>query len=329
MPPVSVSQTRPATASRKRRASAPRTHGREPLWFPAASSALLADGGSGVAAYGRVMTTIAPVPLAVVEAQTVMSAGLVACPLGAALSEVAALTVVHQVHAVLVDPGGQRQRLVTARNVVRAALAGESAVDGESLSEPLLVAPEETLLSAAERMVAAGEGHVVVSNRDDGAVRGVLSSFDVAAVLAGHDPRIARIVRQTPRCWPRCRLTARPVRDVMHRGVITCASTAPLAEVARVFVERRIHAVMVRREEGRAFVTDLDLVAGALQGGTLPTAGEVAGPALAAVAADATLDLAASLVAETAGGHVVVMEADGFPVGVISALDVVEAIGPQ
>jgi CBS domain-containing protein len=273
------------------------------------------------------MTTTASSPLAAIEAQSVMSPGLVTAPPGAALSELATLMVVHQVHAVLVDPGAPR--LITARDVVRAGLAGATSASELNVPEPPSVAPHETLLTAAERMVQAGEGHVVVRDDGHGRARGVLSSFDVVAVLAGHEPRIARIVRPAPArpaLSPRP-LAARAVRDVMHRGIVTCPPTAPFADVAAVLVERRTHSVLVSREGGMAFATDIDLVAAAVRGWPLPTAEELAGTGIALVTEHTTLDLAAALVAETAVGHIVVVDADGFPVGVVSTLDVVRAMG--
>jgi len=63
-----------------------------------------------------------------------------------------------------------------------------------------------------------------------------------------------------------------------------------------------------------------------VRGGPAPTAGEMASSGLAVIRADATLDLAASLVAETAAGHVVAVDAEGFPVGVVSTMDLVGAI---
>ncbi len=286
--------------------------------------------GAASADYVRVMTTTAGLPLAAIEAHTVMSPGLVTCPPGAALSEVATLMAVHQVHAVLVDPGAPR--LITARDLVRATLGGATTAEEVLAPEAPSVGPGDTLLAAALRMVDAGEGHVVVRDRGEGRVRGVLSSFDVIAVLAGHQPRLARIVRPAPaRPAISGPLSAHVVRDVMHWGIFVCAPLAPLADVARVLVERRAHSVMVWRDGDMAFVTDMDVVAAAVGGGPRPTAGELASASggLALVRADATLDRAASLVAETAVGHVVVVDGDGFPVGVLSTLDIVGALGSQ
>jgi CBS domain-containing protein len=277
------------------------------------------------------MTTTAALPLAAIEAQTVMSPGLVSCPPGAALTEVATLMVVNQVHAVVVDPGAGR--LITARDAVRAALRGATTAEEVLVPEAPSVAPGDSLLAAAEHMVRAGEGHVVVRDHGDDRVRGVLSSFDVMAVLAGFEPRVARIVRPAP-ARPAISggpLSAHVVRDVMHRGIVFCAPTASLADVARVLVERRTHTVMVWRDESMAFLADMDVVAAAVGRGPHPTAGELVSGSggLALVPADATLDRAASLVAETAVGHVVVVDGDGFPVGVLSTLDIVGALEPQ
>ncbi len=277
------------------------------------------------------MTTNAALPLAAIEAHTVMSPGLVTCLPGAALAEVAALMAVHQVHSVVVD--ADAARLITARDVLRAALAGAKTAEEVVLAaQAPSVAPDDSLLAAAVRMVDAAEGHVVVRDRGDDRVRGVLSSFDVIAVLAGHEPRLARIVRPAP-ARPAISggpLSAHVARDVMHAGIVFCAPVAPLADVARVLVERRTHSAMVWRDASMAFVTDMDVVAAAVAGGPRPTAGELASASggLALVPADATLDRAASVLAETATGHVVVVDGDGVPVGVLSTLDIVGALGP-
>src|SRR5512133_28849 len=264
--------------------------------------------------------------LAAFEAGEVMAPGLVACPPGAALTEVATLMCVHQVHAVVVDPG--TPRLVTARDVVRGVLAGAKSAAEAAAGEPSPVSAHDTLQTVAERMVADRVEHVVVRERGDAQARGIISTFDIAAVLAGHEPRVARTLRPGPArpAISDSRLDRHTVADVMHIGVIACPATAPLADVAAALVERRAHSVMVAREGGWAFVSDLDLVAGAVRGEPAPTAGEMASTGLARVRFDATLDLAASLVAETRAGHVVAVDGDGFPIGVVSTLDLVGVI---
>jgi CBS domain-containing protein len=264
--------------------------------------------------------------LAAFEAGEVMAPGLVACPPCAALTEVATLMSVHQVHAVVVDPAAPR--LITARDVVRAVLAGATQAGEAIAGEAPSVAPHDTLQAIARRMVDQQVAHVLVREPGEGQARGVISSFDIAAVLAGHEPRTARIVRPAP-ARPAIsvgRLDAHIVADVMHRGIITCPATAPLADVAAALVERRAHTVMVARESGWAFVSDMDVVAGALRGEPVPTAGAMASMGLAMVGFDASLELAASMVAESRAAHVVAVDAEGFPVGVVSTFDLVGVI---
>jgi CBS domain-containing protein len=264
--------------------------------------------------------------LAAFEAGEVMAPGLVACPPCAALTEVATLMCIHQVHAVVVDPGAPR--LITARDVVRAVLAGSTSAAEAVVAEPSSVSPYDTLQAVAERMVADHTAHVLVRESGEGQARGVVSSFDIAAVLAGHEPRAARTLRPAP-ARPAIsvgRLDRHIVADVMHRGIVACPATAPLSDVAAALVERRAHTVMVAREGGWAFVTDMDVVAGALRAEPAPTAGEMAGTGLAMVRFDATLELAASLVAESRAGHAVAVDGDGFPIGVVSTLDLVGVI---
>ncbi|HEY7621477.1 MAG TPA: CBS domain-containing protein [Solirubrobacteraceae bacterium] len=272
------------------------------------------------------MRTLAEYPaLADIDVRSVMAPGLVTCPPGAALTEVAVLMTVHQVHSVVVDP--EAPRLITARDVVRGMLAGVVSADDTVASEPPSAAPDESLQTVAERMLRNREGHIVVRDDGDGRACGVVSSFDIVAVLAGHEPRVARIVRPMP---ARPALSggfgAHAVRDVMHRGLITCAPDASLTEVATALVERRSHTALVWADAGLAFVTDLDLVAAALRGDPAPTAVELASPGLAIVRADAPLAVAAPIVAENPVGHVIAVDEQGFPVGVVSTLDLVRAI---
>jgi CBS domain-containing protein len=272
------------------------------------------------------MTTITGSPaLAGIDVRTVMAPGLVTCPPCAALTEVATLMGVHQVHAVVVDPGAPQ--LITARDVVRGVLDGAVSAAEAITSEPPTAAPEESLQAAAERMLSARDGHVVVREHGDGRACGMVSSFDIVAVLAGHEPRIARIVRPAPaRPALSGGLRAHTVRDAMHRGLITCAPGASVAEVATALVERRSHTAIVWGDAGLAFVTDLDLIAAALREDPALTAAAIASPGMAIIRADAALEVAAAMVVERTAGHVVAVDEQGFPVGVVSTLDLVRAI---
>jgi CBS domain-containing protein len=271
-------------------------------------------------------TIVGSSALAAFEAGDIMAPGLVACPPRAALTEVATLMCVHQVHAVVVDPAAPR--MITARDVVRGVLAGSTSAADVVAGEPPSVSTHDTLQTVADRMLADDAAHVIVRERGEDQARGVVSSFDIAAVLAGHDPRSARSLRPAP-ARPAIsigRLDRHTVADVMHRGIIACPATASLVDVATALVERRAHTVMVAGQGGWAFVSDMDLVAGALRGEPAPTAGDMASLGLAMVRFDAMLELAASLVAESRAGHVVAVDGDGFPIGVVSTLDLVGVI---
>jgi CBS domain-containing protein len=101
---------------------------------------LIPDGERGVANYGRVMTTTASSPL-----------------------------------AAIVDPGAPP--LITARDVVRATLAGATSAEEVIAPEAPSVAPGDTLLTAAELMVHAGEEQIEVRDQGEDRARGVLSSW--------------------------------------------------------------------------------------------------------------------------------------------------------
>jgi hypothetical protein len=117
------------------------------------------------------------------------------------------------------------------------------------------------------------------------------------------------------------------VSDRTHVGILSRASDAPLAQVAGIKAER-IDAVAVTDHEGAwpvGVVSDLDVVAAAV-GGTEPSALQAAATEPLAVSVDASLRCAAQLMAEHGVAHLVVLDAaSGYPVGVLSTLDIAAA----
>jgi CBS domain-containing protein len=116
------------------------------------------------------------------------------------------------------------------------------------------------------------------------------------------------------------------VGDCMHHGIVSCASDAPLGEVAGVMAKHRIHAVAITNGTGRrpvGIASDLDVVAAAATGQE-PNARQVASTEPLAVSADDSLTHAAQLMSEHAVSHLVVLDgAAGYPVGILSTLDIV------
>jgi CBS domain-containing protein len=121
-----------------------------------------------------------------------------------------------------------------------------------------------------------------------------------------------------------------PVRvsDCMHTGIVSCASDAPLAEVAGIMSKHRVHAVAVSDHQDRrpvGVVSDLDVVAAAVSGAE-PSALQAAATEPLAVSASESLHRAAQLMAEHGVTHLVVLDAaGGYPVGVLSTLDIAVA----
>ncbi|MGZ4184722.1 MAG: CBS domain-containing protein [Solirubrobacteraceae bacterium] len=111
----------------------------------------------------------------------------------------------------------------------------------------------------------------------------------------------------------------------MHHGILSCSRDASLAEVASIMCEHGVHAVAVNdHEAGRpaGVVSDLDVVA-ALASDSEPSALQAAATEPLTVSANETLHRAAQLMAEHGVSHLVVLDAaGGYPVGVLSTLDV-------
>lgn len=115
------------------------------------------------------------------------------------------------------------------------------------------------------------------------------------------------------------------VSDCMHHGILSCAGDAPLGEVAGVMAKHRVHAVAITNGRGRrpvAIVSDLDVVC-AIASGEEPAAREVAATEPLTVSAEDSLRRASQLMAEHCVSHLVVVDgASGYPIGVLSTLDI-------
>ncbi|MFZ4537985.1 crotonyl-CoA carboxylase/reductase [Propionivibrio sp.] len=121
------------------------------------------------------------------------------------------------------------------------------------------------------------------------------------------------------------------VRDLMHRGIISCTPDDTVGAVAKIMVENEIHAVVVMDGQGKAtgVVSQTDMVL-ARQGRTsdqarLMLAREIMTPGCATCDADMLLSDAVSLMTGRRMHRLVVTEKDQ-PVGVISMTDVVRKI---
>jgi CBS domain-containing protein len=128
------------------------------------------------------------------------------------------------------------------------------------------------------------------------------------------------------------RLDLMTVEDHMHAGVVTCDPRAPLADVAEILSDKRIHCVVVAGIDDTSSgsrltwgtLTDRDLIRALDSRDPGVTAGPIAATEAVTVEPSASLGRAVQLMNEHEVTHLVVVE-KGFPVGVISSLDIARA----
>jgi CBS domain-containing protein len=124
-----------------------------------------------------------------------------------------------------------------------------------------------------------------------------------------------------------------PVSAAMHSGVLTCGTGASLADVAELMATHRVHCIVVTDDPGDAgslwgIVSDLDLAAAAsVRDLGEQTAGAAAATAVLTIRPNETVQRAAQLMTEHGTTHLVVVDAGGRPVGILSTLDVAAVLG--
>jgi CBS domain-containing protein len=128
-----------------------------------------------------------------------MHPGLISCPLDTPLRTVARMMASYRVHAILVTAHGEEKLpqgglwgIVSDTDLLRAAEAG--AIDEQpartiAATPVLTVASGEELARAAQLMVEHDLSHLIVIEQRSERPIGVLSTLDVARVLAGFPER--------------------------------------------------------------------------------------------------------------------------------------------
>ncbi len=121
-----------------------------------------------------------------------MHPGVLSCEPDATLTDVASMMATHHVHCVVVagvsheQPEGFVWGMISDLDLVRAGIAGGSAPSARELAaEPVFVVdPAMPLREAAQEMLAHEVSHLVVADPVAKRPVGVLSTLDVAGVLA-------------------------------------------------------------------------------------------------------------------------------------------------
>lgn len=125
------------------------------------------------------------------------------------------------------------------------------------------------------------------------------------------------------------------VAEAMHPGVISCPPETPLRTVARMMATYRVHAIIVFArgsahlpDETWGVVSDLDLARAAQADDfdALVARDAAVTPALTVATGD-TLARAVHLMTECSASHLVVVDSrSAHPIGVLSTLNVAQAL---
>ena len=157
-------------------------------------------------------TARAPVTLASAKVADAMTVGVINCTPETPLSEVARIMARYKVHSVFVydhrdedDETTELWGLVSDLDLVAAAWAGvDERTAGDSAVAPLVtVRSDDRLEHGAQLMAEHGVSHLAVMDETSGRPIGVLSSLDIARVIADvpRDGGGFHVVSQLEHIW--------------------------------------------------------------------------------------------------------------------------------
>jgi CBS domain-containing protein len=191
-----------------------------------------------------------------VSAGEAMHRGVLTVPLETPLTKVAQMMAKYRMHSVVAfdERGEHRTRLwglIPAAELVHISMQDELENRTAGATATLGVAtvePADSVYEAARQMSEYDVEHVVVVDPVSDRPVGVLSSLDVARVLAGEPTRIPR--------------GAYRVAQVMTRNVLTVSPDSPLRNVARLMTDHGISGVpVVDKGSVLGIVSEADIVA--------------------------------------------------------------------
>jgi len=191
-----------------------------------------------------------------VSAGEAMHRGVLCVPLHTPLPKVAEMMARYNVHCVVaLDERGEYQTrvwgLIPASELVRIAAVDEleNRTAGPSATSGVVtVEPADSVHEAARLMSENEVDHVIVVDPVSNRPVGILSTLDVARVLAGEPTRPPR--------------GAYYVAQVMTRNVITVGPQTPLRDVARLMTDHGISGVpVVEHGTVLGIVSEADIVA--------------------------------------------------------------------
>lgn len=123
-----------------------------------------------------------------------MRAGIITCPADTSLRAIAKMMASYRVHAVIVEgaesgsaaSGSQRWGIVSDAQLALAAASGKlHATAGElAASDAIIISPADELRQAAALMSEHGVSHLIVSTTPTARPVGIISTLDLAGVLA-------------------------------------------------------------------------------------------------------------------------------------------------
>lgn len=121
----------------------------------------------------------------------------------------------------------------------------------------------------------------------------------------------------------------RRVRDIYHKGVILCKPDSPLQEVVRVMADTEVHAVMVTEREGEppiGVISHIDVIAHYGENLSAIHARDVMTANVLSISEDATVEEAAKKLLESDIRRLLVVNAEGRPLGIVSTTDIIREI---
>jgi CBS domain-containing protein len=118
------------------------------------------------------------------------------------------------------------------------------------------------------------------------------------------------------------------IGDCMSPTILSCSPDTPITAVAALMSDRRVHAIVILADDRRpsTIVSDIDVMAAVACAGDGFAARDIAATEAVTAASGGSLRDAAQLMAEHGVSHLIVLDqANGQPVGVLSSTDILAA----
>ncbi len=195
-----------------------------------------------------------------IRVSSAMTKELIAAKPSSSTREIAALMIKNKISSVIIeDPKNNSVNLITKTDLVKQALNSEVPASMIYTKNAISVFQTDTVVFARKIMEKNGTHRLLVIDKEDGDLLGIITEKDIAHAL--------KLFRDLTADYSHPDIKLLKVSDFMKKNLRTLNNDAKIKDAAKIMLENNISGIPVSGEDGNfGMITKTDIVRGISDG---------------------------------------------------------------